>query len=111
MILTLYFNSLKHVCMCMRYIYLCVCVSAGAHVCVCICGHMCVGASSDIRGCHCVSSLASTLTLRPELADLASLGSQLALHILKLGLQTGHYIHTSLAEPSAQAPDSTSKWK
>lgn len=58
-----------------------------------------------------MSSLASILTLRPELADLANLGSQLALHILKLGLQTGHYIHTSLAEPSAQAPVSTSKWK
>lgn len=40
-----------------------------------------------------MSPLASILILRPELIDSVSLGSQLALHILKLGLQMSHYIH------------------
>lgn len=60
-------------CVCMWYSYvhvhfhkcvICVGIRAyvGTHVCACVCGHMGIGASSDSRGYHWVSSLVFTLT-------------------------------------------------
>lgn len=84
-----------HMCMCIFIcvLYVLVYMPMQVHMYAHVCGHMGMDTSSDSRGCHCVSSLVSTLIQRPELSDLVSLGNQLAFHILKLGLQTGHYIH------------------